>query len=94
MLLPLILPLALISLALSQNGFVSSRLDLWLPRGKDIIVVYSDSSIWHEYMTNEVLPLLQERAIVLNWSERNRWPRLPLRVHTASLEVASLTHWS
>ena len=48
---------------------------LWLPRGKDVLVVYSDSPIWREYMTTQVLPLVQERAIVLNWSERKRWSR-------------------
>jgi hypothetical protein len=83
MLLPLILPLALISLALYWGHKMALYMlvwTLWLPRGKDILVVYSDSPIWHEYMTNEVLPLLQERAVVLNWSERNRLPRSSLRV--------------
>jgi len=46
---------------------------LWLPRGKDVLLVYSESPIWQEYMTTQVLPLVQERAVVLNWSERKRW---------------------
>jgi hypothetical protein len=25
-------------------------------------------------MATQVLPLVQERAVVLNWSERNKWP--------------------
>lgn len=53
---------------------------LWLPRGKDILFVYSDSPIWHEYMETQILPLVQERAIVLNWSERKKWSRLSLGV--------------
>jgi hypothetical protein len=79
-----LLPLALISLTL----YVAHRIALymlvwvlWLPRGKDILVVYSDSPIWHEYMATQVLPLVQERAIVLNWSERNRWPRFSFAPH-------------
>ena len=79
-----LLPLALISLTLYLAHRIALYLlvwVLWLPRGKDILVVYSDSSIWREYMATEVLPLVQECAIVLNWSERNRWPRLSLRVH-------------
>ena len=36
---------------------------LWLPRGKDVLFIYSDSPIWHEYMTTQVLPLVQERAV-------------------------------
>jgi hypothetical protein len=43
---------------------------LWLRNGKDVLVVYSDSPIWHEYMTTQILPLVQQRAVVLNWSER------------------------
>ena len=54
---------------------------LWLPRGKDILAVYSDSPIWHEYMTTEVLPLVHERAVILNWSERNKWSNWSFRVH-------------
>jgi hypothetical protein len=83
-LLPLILPLLLISLML----YLAHRITLytliwvlWLPRGKDILVVYSDSPIWHEYMTTQILPLVQERAVVLNWSERKMWPRLSFRAH-------------
>lgn len=52
----------------------------WLPRGKDMLLVYSDSPIWHDYMVAEVLPLVQERAMVLNWTERNQWREWPLSV--------------
>ena len=37
---------------------------------QDTLFIYSDSPIWREYMINEVLPLVHERAIVLNWSQR------------------------
>jgi len=53
----------------------------WLPRGKDILFVYSDSPIWREYMTEQLLPLCKERAIVLNWSERRQWSRWSFKVH-------------
>lgn len=48
---------------------------LWLPQGKDTLFVYSDSPIWHDYMTKQVLPLVKDRAIILNWSERSKWRR-------------------
>ena len=76
LLLPLVLPLALItiSLALLYRGALYLLVWLlWLPKGKDILFVYSDSPIWHEYMTTEILPLVERRAVVLNWSERNKW---------------------
>jgi hypothetical protein len=81
--LPVVLPLALIALALGvahRAALYALVWTLWLPRGKDILFVCSDSSIWHEYMTTQVLPLVQSRAFVLNWSERKRWPRLSLPV--------------
>ena len=53
---------------------------LWLPKGKDVLFVYSDSPIWQEYMTTRVLPQLQDRAVVLNWSERKKWSRWSLGV--------------
>jgi hypothetical protein len=46
----------------------------WLPRGKDVLYISSDSPIWKEYMETEILPLVAERAIVLSWSARSKWP--------------------
>jgi hypothetical protein len=83
-LLPFVLPLALITLALYVPYRIALYLliwTLWLPRGKDVLLVYSDSPIWREYITSEILPLVRERAVVLNWSERNRWPRWSFQVH-------------
>lgn len=82
-LLPIVLPLALIALSLGlahRAALYALLWMLWLPRGKDILFVYSDSPIWHEYMTTQVLPLVRPRAFVLNWSERRRWSRLSLPV--------------
>jgi hypothetical protein len=56
---------------------------LWsLWTGKDVLFVFSDSPIWHEYMTTEILPIVMKRAMVLNWSERKTWHEwsLPVRV--------------
>jgi hypothetical protein len=52
----------------------------WSRAGKDVLFIYSNSPVWHEYMTTQILPLVQERAIVLNWSERKKWPRWSLAV--------------
>ena len=45
----------------------------WCIRGRDILFVYSDSPIWHDYIEQHVLPHLGERAVVLNWSRRKGW---------------------
>ena len=69
-LLPLALPLTVVALLL----FALHRLVLyllvwmlWVPNGKDTLLVYSDSPIWHDHMTEQVLPLVKNRAIILNW---------------------------
>lgn len=70
------LPLALVALALHLLLRAVLYLLvwlLWIPKGKDVLFVYSDSPIWREYMTSHVLPLVRERAVVLNWSERTKW---------------------
>ena len=46
----------------------------WLPRGQDVLFVYSDSPVWHDYIEAEILPTIRRRAVVLNWSERKGWP--------------------
>jgi hypothetical protein len=89
LLLPLVLPLALIAFALHLLYRLALYLlvwVVWLPGGKDILFVYSDSPIWREYMTTQVLPMVQERAVVLNWSERTKW-------RSWSLGVAVFRHF-
>jgi hypothetical protein len=60
---------------------------LWLPRDKHILFVYSDSPIWHDYIEQHILPVIRERAVVLNWSQRRSrsWGR--------SLAVAAFKHF-
>ena len=51
----------------------------WCPRRQYAIVVYSNSPVWQGYFETHVIPRLGSRAVVLNWSERNRWkPTLPV----------------
>jgi hypothetical protein len=44
----------------------------WCTRGRDILFVYSDSPVWHDYIEQHLLPPIRQRAIV-NWSQRKRW---------------------
>ncbi len=83
LLLPIIVPLAVIGLVLHAfNLFVVYLLVWlwWLPRGKDVLYVSSDSPIWKEYMQTEIHPMVASRAVELNWSDRSRWPRWSFRV--------------
>jgi len=46
---------------------------LWCLRGRDVLFVYSDSSIWRDYIEERILPRLGRRAVVMNWSQRKKW---------------------
>ncbi|MFZ1135474.1 MAG: hypothetical protein WAN69_11025 [Candidatus Korobacteraceae bacterium] len=83
LLLPLLLPLTALAVTLWFLHRVTLYLLvwlLWLPKGKDILFVYSDSPIWKEYMIQQLLPLMDQRAVVLNWSERSKWRKWSLAV--------------
>src|ERR1044071_4506713 len=47
---------------------------IWLTwRKQRLLFVYSDSPIWKEYIEREILPYIQDYAVILNWSERRKW---------------------
>jgi hypothetical protein len=80
---PVVIPIVIVGLL----GYFALRLGLhllillsWLPKGKDTLLVYSQSPIWHDYMTTQILPLLKDRAMVLDWSERKKWRKYSLPV--------------
>jgi hypothetical protein len=45
----------------------------WFPRGRSVLLVYSDSVIWKQYFESQVLPVVKDKVLVLNWSGRKRW---------------------
>ena len=47
---------------------------IWLTwRKQFVLFVYSDSPIWKDYTEREILPHIQDRGAILNWSERRNW---------------------
>ena len=46
---------------------------VWQPQGKDLLLVYSNSPNWKSYVEEKWLPRWGDRAVVLNWSERQNW---------------------
>ena len=50
---------------------------LWVPRGKNTLFIYSDSPNWREHVQEVLLPRVENRAVVLNWTERQKWQHLP-----------------
>ena len=78
LLLPVILPVAIVVIIFHVLNTLFVYLTVWLwwlPTGKDVLYVSSDSPIWKEYMEAEILPLVAPRAKVLDWSARSKWPK-------------------
>ena len=61
----------------------------WYPKGKRLLFVYSNSPNWKDYIEANILPKINQHAIVINWSERSQWnwKRKPL-------EVQIFRHWA
>jgi hypothetical protein len=73
---PLIVVFALLVIVLSIITSISLRIVIWswwCLRGRNILFVYSNSPVWHDYIEQHIVAHLDERAIILNWSERKRW---------------------
>lgn len=67
-------PLLLIVVLLYFSWGAILYLFIWLRwQEQYAIFVYSESPIWKEYIEREILPHIQDRAVILNWSERRKW---------------------
>jgi hypothetical protein len=81
--LPLLIPLIIVALLVS--AFKATLLyalvwAAWCPRGRNVLLVYSNSPIWHDYIVANIVPRLPRSTAMLNWSERRDWRayRLPV----------------
>lgn len=80
---------ALPVLLLQYMWGISLRVRFWWlahHEGKFVLLVYSDSPNWKEYVEQSILPRVQDHAIILNWSERARWDNWSWAVH-------AFQHW-
>jgi len=41
--------------------------------GRDVILITSESPIWSDYIRENILPRVENRALVMNWTERRFW---------------------
>jgi hypothetical protein len=60
----------------------------WGAKGRVALLVYSDSPNWKTYIETNILPLVEDRVVALNWSKRAQWRR------GKPLEVRLFEHWS
>ena len=73
--LPLVISLFMIYLLASAVLYVGIW-TFWIPRGRRVLFVYSNSPVWKEYIEQEILPRLPAESLVMNYSERARWRRV------------------
>ena len=67
-------PLLIIAIILYLVWGVILYLAIWLRWRKQVVIfVYSDSPTWKDYVEREILPPIQDQAVILNWSERRNW---------------------
>lgn len=95
--LPLIIGMLIIVIPILLPLFVFKLLkDIWLglqasqqwhPKGKRLLFVYSDSPNWKEYIETNILPKIEKKVVILNWSNHQQW-------NTESLEVQIFKHWA
>lgn len=53
---------------------------------KKVILINSDSPIWHDYIFDNIVPLFGDKVLTLNWSQRNVWDK-------SKWEVKAFNHW-
>ena len=46
---------------------------LWCTSGTRVLLVYSDSPNWHDYIEQNIVPRMPSKTIILNWSQRRSW---------------------
>lgn len=68
------LPILLVAAVLYLLWGSILYLSIWFAWKKQLVLfVYSNSPIWKDYMEREIIPFIQEKAVILNWSERKSW---------------------
>lgn len=57
---------------INQKKLLKQIREEWFPKGKYIFFLYSDSKKWKDYFENELVPKIQGKASVWNWSTRQK----------------------
>lgn len=85
-----LVPLACLAIGVEalRGTYLRFRFRLrWGPQ-RVALIVYSDSPHWKKRIEERWLPLIAERAVVLNWSERRAW------MPTRRLEADVFRHYA
>lgn len=44
----------------------------WFPKGKHVFFLYSNSKKWKEYFEKKLIPKIQDKTVIRNWSTRQK----------------------
>ncbi|GEM_PF-2480161 len=75
-LLPIIIPVGLIlflNRKLKLNRAAETTKTAWGPQNKHILLVYSNSPHWKDYIEKNIIPKIKPYAEILNFSEKSNW---------------------
>ncbi|MFK7821721.1 MAG: hypothetical protein AB8G99_23625 [Planctomycetaceae bacterium] len=75
-----VLPIILLIFMAYSGALYATIWLVWCARGRNVLLVYSNSPKWQSYVETELIPRLPANTIVMNWSERRYWRRLSLSV--------------
>jgi len=59
----------------------------WAKKGKNILFIHSNSPNWQQYLEENIIPKIDKKAVLLNWSERSKWEK------KKPLEAKLLSHF-
>lgn len=59
----------------------------WGKKDKHILFIYSESPNWQQYIETNIVPRINQKAVLLNWSKRSEWKT------NKPLEAKVLEHW-
>ena len=68
-----LLPVFLLTYTIYSAALYAVMWLAWCARGRNVLLVYSNSPSWQDYVETELIPKLPKNTIVLNWSERRMW---------------------
>lgn len=71
LMIPLLILIVGLAVLLSACGVRVGIWTFWCLRGRDVLVVYSESPYWGEFFDAEVVPRLGKRVVMLNRSVRS-----------------------
>jgi len=86
LLLPLIIVAGFMAILVVVSYRISPYLlvwNCWCPRGRNVLLVYSESPLWQGDICETVIPHLPGSASILNWSQRRTWKWYHLSVLVA-----------